>query len=184
MGSPAIFLDRDGVIIESRAVPGGSAPPTSVDDVAIIPGAGDALATLRAAGYCLVVVTNQPDVARGSTSRAEVDAINEVLRRELPLDAIYVCFHDGPACACRKPRPGLLLDARHDLDLDLRRSWMIGDRWVDIAAGAAAGIRTVLVERAWSWIATSSGAPPADLVPDHRVASIGEAAELVLTSTQ
>ena len=81
--------------------------------------AAAALDALRAAGYCLVVVTNQPDVARGSTTRAEVDAINAELRRALPLDAIYVCFHDGPDCECRKPRPGMLLDAARDLDLDL-----------------------------------------------------------------
>jgi D-glycero-D-manno-heptose 1,7-bisphosphate phosphatase len=179
LGKPAIFLDRDGVLIESRRAPGGSTPPRSVEDVAILPGAAPALDALRAAGYSLVVVTNQPDVARGSTTRAEVDAINAELRRALPLDEIYVCFHDGPECECRKPRPGMLLDAARDLDLDLERSWLIGDRWVDIAAGAAAGVQTVLIERAWSWHPTSSGAAPSDLSPDHAAANVAEAAELI-----
>jgi len=182
VGKSAIFLDRDGVIVESRRVPGGSNPPDSADDIAILPGVVSALCVLRAAEYWLVVVTNQPEVARGSKTRAEVDAINAELRRSLPLDAIYVCFHDGPDCACRKPRPGLLLDAKRELDLDLDQSWLIGDRWVDIAAGSAAGVRTVLIERAWSWNSTSSGKPPRDLAPDHAVSSIGEAAALITAS--
>jgi D-glycero-D-manno-heptose 1,7-bisphosphate phosphatase len=179
----AIFLDRDGVIAESRRAPGGSAPPKSVDDLQVPEGVTGALEALRSAGYRLVAVTNQPDVARGTTTREEVDAINAALARALPLDAIYTCFHDGSACACRKPRPGLLLDATRDLDLDRDGSWMIGDRWVDVAAGAAAGVRTVLIERAYSWDATSSGSPPADLAPDHAAASVARAAELILASS-
>ena len=184
MAKPAIFLDRDGIIVESQRAPDAPTPPASVDDIAIPAGVAEALHALRTAGYCLVVVTNQPDVARGSTTRAEVDAINEALRRALPLDAIYACFHDGPECQCRKPRPGMLLDATEDLDLDLGRSWLIGDRWVDIAAGVAAGVPTVLVERAHSWDATSSGAPPEDLVPDRRVQSVADAAEVILGATR
>ncbi len=180
MSKPAIFLDRDGVIVESRQAPDGSTPPVSIDDLAIPIGVAKALAALRAAGYRLVVVTNQPDVARGTVDRRDVDAINDALRDALPLDAIYACFHDGPDCACRKPRPGMLLDAARDLDIDLSRSWLVGDRWVDIAAGAAAGVRTVLVERVWSWNPTSSGTPPADLVPDLVVAGVPEATERIL----
>jgi D-glycero-D-manno-heptose 1,7-bisphosphate phosphatase len=179
VSSPAIFLDRDGVIVESGRAPGEPLPPSSRDDVAIIDGVAAALDALRAAGYRLVVVTNQPDVARGTTTREAVDAIHDALRAALPLDAIYACFHDGAGCECRKPRPGLLLDAARDLDLDLDRSWMIGDRWVDIAAGAAAGVQTVLIKRGYSWDATSGGAPPADLVPDHAVVSVADAAEIV-----
>lgn len=182
MGTPAIFLDRDGVIVESRAAPGEPTPPASVDDVAFPAGVGAALDAFRAAGYSLVVVTNQPDVARGSTTQAQVDAVNGALRLALPLDAIYTCPHDGSDCLCRKPRPGMLLDATRDLDLDLGRSWMIGDRWVDIAAGRAAGVPTVLIDRTYSWDPTSRGAPPEDLAPDHRAASVEDAAALILGS--
>ena len=179
-GYPAIFLDRDGVLVESRRAPGGSTPPVSVDDVAILPGVADALHALRGAGYRLVVVTNQPDVARGTVTQAEADAINEAIRDALPVDAIYACFHDGPDCECRKPRPGMLHDATRELDLDLRRSWLIGDRWVDIAAGDAAGVRTVLIDRAWSWNATSSGAAPSELAPGFAVASMPDAVTQIL----
>jgi D-glycero-D-manno-heptose 1,7-bisphosphate phosphatase len=181
---PAIFLDRDGVIAESRRAVERSLPPISVDDLAIPGGVADALTALHAARYCLVVVTNQPDVARGFATRADVDAINEALRAALPLDAIYNCFHDGADCACRKPRPGMLLDAWRDLNLDLDHSWLVGDRWVDIAAGRAAGVRTVLIERPWSWHATSGGEPPPDLVPDELAANLAEAAVLILGRPQ
>jgi len=182
VSTPAIFLDRDGVIAESQAAPGAPAPPASADDVAIPEGVVAALTALRANGYRLVVVTNQPDVARGATTREEVDAINAALRVALPLDDVYVCFHDGADCECRKPRPGMLLDAARDLGLDLLRSWMIGDRWVDIAAGASAGVRTILIERPYSWDATSRGPAPGGLVPDAAVNSVSEAADLILRS--
>ena len=160
VAKPAVFLDRDGVVVESRRAPGEPAPPASVDDATVLEGVAATLDAFRAAGFSLVVVTNQPDVARGHMSRSDVDAINEWISSVLPIDATYVCFHDGTACNCRKPRPGMLFNAARDLDLDLRPSWMIGDRWVDIAAGAAAGVRTVLIKRTYSWRATSSGVKP------------------------
>jgi len=162
----ASFLDRDGVIAESRAHAGAPRPPESVDDVAIPAGVADALGSLRRDGYLLVVITNQPDVARGTTTRATVDAINDHLCDVLPIDAVYTCAHDGDACACRKPQPGLLVEAARDHDIDLPRSWLIGDRWVDVAAGRAAGVRTVLLERDYSWSPTSQGPPPTGLRPD------------------
>ena len=180
MSQAAIFLDRDGVIVESRSAPDGSTPPVSVDDLAVPDGVAAALSALALAGYCLVVITNQPDVARGSVTRAEVNAINDALRAALPLDAIYACFHDGSDCDCRKPRPGMLLAAARDLDLDLGRSWLLGDRWVDIAAGSAAAVRTVLIERAWSWNPTSAGSPPSGLAPDFVAANVPEATERIL----
>jgi len=178
VAEPAIFLDRDGVIIESARNP--SAPPENLDDLRIPSGVADALGRLRANGFALVVVTNQPQVARGTLTHTDVEAINDAIRQSLPVDAIYVCFHDGAACECRKPRPGLLLEAARDLELDLPRSWLVGDRWVDIAAGAAAGVRTVLLGRDWSWAETSAGAPAPKLAPDHIVETLTEAAELIL----
>ena len=170
----ASFLDRDGVIAESRRHPGDPRPPESVEDVAIPGGVAEALGRLRRDGYLLVVITNQPDVARGVTTSATVDAINDYISEVLPIDAVYTCMHDGDDCPCRKPRPGLILDAARDHDIDLLRSWVIGDRWVDIAAGRAAGVRTVLLEREYSWSPTSQGPPPPELRPDAAGTSLGE----------
>ena len=145
---PAVFLDRDGVINAAVVRDGKPYPPASVSVLEILPGVPDALAELKRAGYVLVVVTNQPDVARGKTPRATIDAIHARLRAELPLDAIYACFHDdADRCACRKPGPGMLLDAARDLDLDLSRSFMVGDRWRDTDAGVAAGCRAIFLDR-------------------------------------
>jgi D-glycero-D-manno-heptose 1,7-bisphosphate phosphatase len=176
----ATFLDRDGVIIESRRHAGEPGPPASVDDVTIPDGVSDALESLRTAGYELIVVTNQPDVARGTTERETVEAINTYMRAVLPIDDVYTCLHDGSSCACRKPRPGLLVEAARDHAIDLERSWMIGDRWVDIAAGRAAGVRTALLDRPYSWSPTSQGAPPPGLQPDVAGADLGECVASVL----
>ena len=155
---PAVFLDRDGVIVEARIVAGVALPEVGPDAVVIPADVPAGVARLRHAGYALVVVTNQPDVARGTTSMEVVDAINERLGNELALDAVYVCVHDNTdGCSCRKPGPGMLLDAATDLDLDLGSSWLIGDRWVDIGAAASAGVRSVLLDRPYSWAADELG---------------------------
>ena len=182
MPRSAGFLDRDGVIVESRRHAGEPGPPESVDDVAIPDGVGDALSTLRAAGYLLIVITNQPDVARGTTTRSAVEAINEYISEVLPVDGVYTCLHDGDACSCRKPRPGLLLEAARDHDIDLVHSWLIGDRWVDIAAGRAVGVRTVLLERDYSWSSTSQGAAPPGLRADAVGADLAECVAAVTAS--
>jgi D-glycero-D-manno-heptose 1,7-bisphosphate phosphatase len=180
---PAVFLDRDGVVNEVVEGPDGQAAgPLRPEDVVVPADAAPAVERLRAAGYTLVLVTNQPDVARGRARREDVDAINARLVAELGLDAAYVCPHDnGDDCSCRKPQPGMLLDAARDLGLDLGASWLVGDRWVDIGAAAAAGVRSVLLDRPYSWLGTSSGGPPEGLEPTHRVATLAEAAERVLS---
>jgi D-glycero-D-manno-heptose 1,7-bisphosphate phosphatase len=102
------------------------------------------------------------------------------LRAQVPLDDILVCPHDGAdRCPCRKPKPGLLLTAARRHGIDLSRSWLIGDRWVDVAAGRAAGVRTVLLERPYSWDPTSSDQPPDCLVPTEVTATLREAVALV-----
>jgi D-glycero-D-manno-heptose 1,7-bisphosphate phosphatase len=178
----AVFVDRDGVIVESRRHAGLPRPAESVDDVVIPPGVQAALASIRAAGYLVIAVTNQPDVARGTTSRSTVEAINSYVTTALPVDAVYTCFHDGDSCSCRKPRPGMLLQAASDHAVDLERSWMIGDRWVDIAAGHAAGVRTVMLERPYSWEPTHQGHPPAGLQPDAVGDDFAQCAAAVLGS--
>jgi len=144
----AVFLDRDGVINAAVVRDGKPYPPANLAALEVLPGVPEALQRLRDAGYVLVVVTNQPDVARGKTPRATIDEIHAHLKATLPLDAIYACFHDdAEKCACRKPAPGMLLDAARDLHLDLSQSFMVGDRWRDTDAGIAAGCRAVFINR-------------------------------------
>jgi D-glycero-D-manno-heptose 1,7-bisphosphate phosphatase len=102
---------------------------------------------LASCGYALIGITNQPDVARGTQRREIVEAINTTLIQALPLDAIYVCYHDNrDKCDCRKPKPGLLIQAAHERELDLSQSFMVGDRWSDVVAGQAAGCRSLLID--------------------------------------
>lgn len=145
---PALFLDRDGVIIENR-----DQYVRSWDDVAFLPGALDALAALRQSRYALVIVTNQSVVGRGIITLAEADAINRRLVAEIEknggrVDGVFVCPHaPAIACDCRKPRPGLLLQAAAALDLELSESVMVGDAISDLLAGQNAGIRRTFLVR-------------------------------------
>lgn len=158
-GRRAVFLDRDGVLNVAVHVDGKTYPPADADSLVIAPGVGEAVARLRAAGYLCICVTNQPDVARGTRTRDNVDAMNEKVRTALALDDLYVCFHDNADnCACRKPKPGMLLSAAEKWDIALADSWMVGDRRTDVAAGRAAGCRTVLIA------AADDGASGADFV--------------------
>jgi D-glycero-D-manno-heptose 1,7-bisphosphate phosphatase len=146
--TPAVFFDRDGVLNASIVRAGKPHPPPGVDDLRIDPAAPIVLPQLRAAGFAIIVITNQPDVARGTTTRERVDAINASITAALPIDALYVCFHDtADACDCRKPKPGMLLEAARTHGLDLARSYVVGDRWSDIAAGRTAGCKTVWIDR-------------------------------------
>ena len=143
----AVFLDRDGVLNRAVVRDGRPYPPHSVDELEILPGTADQLARLRQAGFALIVVTNQPDVARGRQTRTAVELINADLGKRLRLDDFLVCYHDDDShCECRKPAPGLLLSAARDRNLDLTRSFMVGDRWRDIGAGNRAGCRTILID--------------------------------------
>lgn len=149
-GAPAraVFLDRDGVLNEAVVRDGRPYAPDSLEALKIYPDAAEALWRLKQLGFLLLVVTNQPEVARGRQSRATIDAMHEALRGQLPLDDFLVCCHDDrDACECRKPKPGLLLEAAIRYQINLPASFVIGDRWRDIEAGAAAGCRTVLIDR-------------------------------------
>jgi D-glycero-D-manno-heptose 1,7-bisphosphate phosphatase len=143
----AIFLDRDGVINAAVVRNGKPHPPASLAEVVIPQEVHPALAQLKAQGYLLIVVTNQPDVARGVTKREAVEEINQFLLKQLPLETVRVCYHDDrDACHCRKPSPGLLLEAAEQYGIDLGRSVMIGDRWKDVEAGKRAGCKTVFLD--------------------------------------
>lgn len=146
----AVFLDRDGVLNEVELRDGTPHPPAGVEQLRLLPGVVEACHRLRDLGFVLVVVTNQPDIARGKQTRDEVDRMHEVLRRRLPLDEIVVCAHDDVHdCPCRKPRPGMILDAATRLDLDLAESVCIGDRWRDVEAGKCAGVTAIFVDRGY-----------------------------------
>src|SRR3954454_6209856 len=146
-GKKAVFLDRDGVVNQAILKGGKPYPPANVSELIINPDATSSLPQLRQAGYLLIVVTNQPDVARGTTPATTIHEIHDELRSKLPIDDFFVCYHDdADRCGCRKPLPGLMLDAASRHSIDLADSFLIGDRWRDIDAGHAAGVRTVLID--------------------------------------
>jgi D-glycero-D-manno-heptose 1,7-bisphosphate phosphatase len=170
----AVFLDRDGTLNEPIVRDGKPYPPASTAGLEISPGAGIALGRLKAAGFLLIVVTNQPDIARGALSREAVEEVNAAVCAALPIDDVFVCWHDDKdQCDCRKPKPGLILraSAKHGIGLD--RSFLIGDRWRDIDAGAAAGCRTILLDRRYQ-------EREPDHAPDFRAATLGAAADWIL----
>ena len=174
----AVFLDRDGVLNCPIIRNGRPYPPGSLAEVQILPEAVLALAELKAAGYLLVVVTNQPDVGRGLQTQAQVEAIHDALRAALPLDDVFVCYHDDlDDCDCRKPLPGLLLEAAAKHHIMLASSFMIGDRWRDVDAAAGAGCRSVLIDYGYE-----------ERKPDHppsvRVTSLRGAVDWIRTQTE
>ncbi len=172
---PAVFLDRDGVLNRTVVRNGTPYPPMSVDEVEIPVGVRSALERLADAGLPLLVVTNQPDVARGKQSRQVVEQINAHIRRELPmLTAFYVCYHDNvDGCNCRKPGPGMLMQAATEHGIHLPQSFMVGDRWSDVAAGAAAGCKTFLFDVPYSQCHKCT--------PDYVVADLAGAADRILS---
>ncbi|SPE40402.1 D,D-heptose 1,7-bisphosphate phosphatase [Candidatus Sulfopaludibacter sp. SbA3] len=170
----AVFLDRDGVLNRAIVREGKPYPPASLAELEIVEGAAEDLARLKQLGFLLLVVTNQPDVARGTQTRETVDSLHRVLQGALPIDEFLVCDHDdADACACRKPRPGLLFQANDRMGVDLHRSFLIGDRWRDIDAGRAAGVRPVLIDFGYRERGPS-------LPPDARVASLPEAIDWIV----
>jgi histidinol-phosphate phosphatase family protein len=178
----AVFLDRDGVIAElvwhdrDNAYEGAAHP----ERLALAAGAADGVKAIRAAGFITVVVSNQPAAAKGTATQAELAATHdrfvELLRAAgVELDAYRYCFHHpDDACACRKPHPGLLLQAADELGLDLRRSWMIGDADRDIEAGRRAGCRTILIENPQSAHRRAEASPA-----DYRAPTLAAAAFIV-----
>ncbi len=169
----AVFLDRDGVINRACVREGRPYPPAGLAEVEILPGVSQALVALRGAGFLLIVVTNQPDVARGTTPRKAVEEINNYLAAHLAIDEFRVCFHDNSDdCDCRKPLPGALLTAAKIHSIDLGKSYMVGDRWRDIEAGHRAGCKTIFIDYGYAEKQPES--------VDYRVKSLSEAAQIIL----
>jgi D-glycero-D-manno-heptose 1,7-bisphosphate phosphatase len=169
---PAVFLDRDGVIVVPEFRDRRSFAPRRLADFRVYPDAAVSLQRLKSAGFLLAVVTNQPDVGSGLIPRSEVEAMHEMLRRELPVDVVKACFHiEAERCECRKPKPGMILETANELGIDLARSYMVGDRKGDVEAGRAAGCITVFIDLDYS-----EPRPAAD----HVVRSIAQAAEVII----
>lgn len=153
----------------ARVVDGVPRAAATVDDLEILAEAREGCRVLRDAGFLLICVTNQPEIARGGIDPAQVEAINERLTAELELDEVVVCPHDdADDCDCRKPKPGMILDAAERHGIDLARSFTVGDRWRDVEAGHAAGTRVVFVDHGYDEALRSE--------PEVRVADLAEAA--------
>ncbi len=172
---PAVFVDRDGTLNVQTMRDGKPFSPATVDEFRLFPGVPEACAELVAAGFVLVVATNQPDVGRGTLAREVMESMHAKLRQLVPQIArieVATAPADDPPDRRRKPAPGMLLDAAAALGLDLARSWMIGDRWRDVDCGRRAGVRTVFIDFDY--------AEPLHAPPDFRVRSFVEAARIIL----
>ena len=174
----AVFLDRDGVLNRALIRDGNPYPPAALDQFEVLPEAPAACERLRHAGFLLVVATNQPDVGRGTQSRQSVEEMHRRLLDCIPLDGIEVCWHAGRGeeCPCRKPKPGMLIQAAAALGIDLTRSYMVGDRWRDVDCGVAAGCRTVFIDRGY--------AEELRAQPHFFARDLAEAAEIILRDAE
>lgn len=178
---PAIFLDRDGVIIENRAN-----YVRDWSDVTVFPDAIKALSNPKLENYKIVIVTNQSAVGRGIISIEAAEEINQRLVNSIRdqfgrLDGAYLCPHSpDDKCGCRKPKPGLLLQAANELSLDLKRSWMIGDAWSDVQAGQAAGVRGAIILKTGRGTEQLSMAHPKN-IEDHLICdNLSHALEMII----
>jgi len=169
----AVFLDRDGVLVVPEMRNGRSYAPRSIEAFRIYPYAAEALARLKAAGYLLIVVTNQPDIGNGLVSVEVVSEMHRLLAQALPIDRIEMCPHSqSEACNCRKPKPGMLIDAARYCEIDLAGSVMVGDRFSDMEAGRAAGCRTIFMDLGYE--------REEPVAADYAVRSLREAADVIL----
>jgi D-glycero-D-manno-heptose 1,7-bisphosphate phosphatase len=172
----AVFLDRDGVINQLIIRKGKPQAPYSLKEFALMDGVSEAFELLRKTQLLLIIVTNQPDVARGWVAREMVDLVNQKIQEILAPDEIKVCFHtEKDNCLCRKPRPGMLLEAARSWNIDTAESYMIGDRLSDVAAGKAAGCKTILI---------GPGDNALDIIPDYRHDSLLSAAKQIVREYQ
>lgn len=143
----AVFLDRDGIVNKAIVKDGKPYPPKDVNQIHFIKYFQNVMNRLKKEGFKVFVFTNQPDVARGTQTKEQVEKINNYIFKKLPIDKIYCCYHDDKDnCECRKPKPGMILQAAKEFDIDLKKSWVIGDRSKDIEAGIAAGCKTIFVD--------------------------------------
>lgn len=173
MVTRAVFLDRDGVINANLVRDGRPVAPTNMEEFRLLPGVEEAVRHLKDAGLAIIVVTNQPDVATGHTKKTTVEAMHAEIRRRMFIDDIKICYHvDADNCACRKPKPGLILEAAAERGIDLAGSYIVGDRWRDVEAGRAAGCLTIFVDYGY--------VQDGPVRPDKIVRSLLEAVDFIL----
>ncbi len=172
----AIFLDRDGVINHTLLKMGKQRAPYSLEEFKFIDGVIEATVLLKKAGFLLIVITNQPDVARGWVSMEQVILLNDHVHSHLPVDEISACFHtEKDSCECRKPKAGMLLTAAKKFNIDLSKSFMVGDRMSDVEAGHRAGCKSILVGQAEVDVAQTE--------PDHECKNLFEASHWILAQS-
>lgn len=171
----AVFLDRDGVLTIPLFRDGRSFAPLKLEEFELYPGIAGGLKALKRQGFLLVVVTNQPEVGRGRLGQETLREMHRRLSAVLPVDAIKVCPHiPEDRCNCRKPLPGMLLEAAKEFEIRLSASYMVGDRAGDIAAGHAAGCRSIFVDLGYT-------AEPPPREPDAVVPSLQGAVDWILS---
>ena len=173
----AVFLDRDGVLNRPVIRDGLPFPPADLEGFELYPGVAEGCLQLKEAGFLLIVITNQPDVGRGTQSRETVEAMHAKLRNDIPaIDDIEVCWHAGARrsdpCDCRKPKPGMLFRAAANHQIDLQGSFVIGDRWRDVDCARAAGCRAIFIDHGYRETLREK--------PEFAVATFGEAVATVL----
>jgi D-glycero-D-manno-heptose 1,7-bisphosphate phosphatase len=173
MVTRAVFADRDGVLCANMIRDGRPVAPTRLEDFQLLPGVKESVQALKSAGYLVIVVTNQPDVGTGRTPHAIVEAMHAIIRARLSVDDIKACFHTtADNCVCRKPKAGMLLEAAAERGIDLHASYIVGDRWSDVAAGREAGCATIFVDYGYE--------PDTADKADRVVASFAEATRAIL----
>lgn len=175
---PAVFLDRDGVLVVPEFRDGRSYAPRALERFAIYPEARSALSGLKDRGFLIVVVTNQPDIGNGKILSTVVEKMHALMLDELPIDRIEICPHrQDEDCTCRKPRAGMLLRAAQACGIDLSRSYMVGDRASDVEAGATAGCSTIFIDLGYA-----AESKPSQ--PDHVARDVLDAARIILANCE
>ncbi|OGW44937.1 MAG: hypothetical protein A2Y66_02105 [Nitrospirae bacterium RBG_13_41_22] len=173
MKERAVFLDRDGVINKVIFRDGHPASPRNLKEFVLNDGIRQAIRKLKDFGFRIIVVSNQPDVARGEITQGLLDLVTQRMRWEIPIDDVYICPHDDiHQCSCRKPKPGMLFKAAYQWEIDLSSSFLIGDTWKDIEAGKAAGCKTILLNAPYNQ----------DVHCDFRVKLLAEAVDIIVTT--
>jgi D-glycero-D-manno-heptose 1,7-bisphosphate phosphatase len=146
----AVFIERDGVLNRVKVERQQQVSPLTLEEFQVIQEGAPLLKRLKASGLLVIVTTNQPGLSRGYQSRRELDRMHDLLRKTFPLDDLLVCAHDETdRCPCRKPKPGLLIEAGFKWKLDLDRSFVISDKWQDAEAARIAGCTSLLLESPW-----------------------------------